>query len=100
LELPEPHFRIEAKFTSFPFQRRYFNKTSSVDRLLCSILLEVLFEQWKGIKHPRDINLTKYGAALKVTFALMHPSGSINGGKFLEQLSDCQLVKKDSAPWD
>jgi hypothetical protein len=27
------------------------------------------------------------------------PSGSINGGEFLEWLSDCQLLKKDSAPW-
>jgi hypothetical protein len=25
--------------------------------------------------------------------------GSIKGGEFLDQLSDCQLLKKDSAPW-
>jgi hypothetical protein len=25
-------------------------------------------------------------------------SGSIKGGEFLEQLSDCQLLMKDSAP--
>jgi hypothetical protein len=25
------------------------------------------------------------------------PSGSIKGGEFVDQLSDCQLVKKDSA---
>jgi hypothetical protein len=28
------------------------------------------------------------------------PSGSIKGGEFLDQLSDCQLLKKDSAPWN
>jgi hypothetical protein len=27
-------------------------------------------------------------------------SGSVNGGEFLDQLSDCQLLKKDSAPWN
>jgi hypothetical protein len=26
-------------------------------------------------------------------------SGPIKGEKFLEQLSDCKLLKKDSAPW-
>jgi hypothetical protein len=26
------------------------------------------------------------------------PSGFINGGEFLDWLSDCQLLKKDSAP--
>jgi hypothetical protein len=28
------------------------------------------------------------------------PSGSINGGEFVGYLSDCQLLKKDSAPWN
>jgi hypothetical protein len=27
------------------------------------------------------------------------PSGSIKGGGFLDKLSDCQLLKKDSVPW-
>jgi hypothetical protein len=27
------------------------------------------------------------------------PSGSIKGGQLLDQLSDCWLLKKDSAPW-
>jgi hypothetical protein len=27
------------------------------------------------------------------------PSGSIRGGAFLEQLTDCQLLKKESSPW-
>jgi hypothetical protein len=27
------------------------------------------------------------------------PSGSIKGGEFLDKLSDCQLLKKVSAPW-
>jgi hypothetical protein len=27
------------------------------------------------------------------------PSDSIKGGEFLGQLSDYQLLKKDSAPW-
>jgi hypothetical protein len=27
------------------------------------------------------------------------PSGSIKGREFLDYLSDCQLLKKDSAPW-
>jgi hypothetical protein len=27
------------------------------------------------------------------------PSGSIKGGKFLGQMSDCQHLNKDSAPW-
>jgi hypothetical protein len=27
------------------------------------------------------------------------PSRSIKGGEFLDYLSDCQLLKKDSAPW-
>jgi hypothetical protein len=27
-------------------------------------------------------------------------SGSIKGGEFLELLSDCQLLKKDCAPWN
>jgi hypothetical protein len=26
-------------------------------------------------------------------------SGSIKGAKFLDLLSDCQLLKRDSAPW-
>jgi hypothetical protein len=26
-------------------------------------------------------------------------SDYIRGGEFLDQLSDCQLLKKDSAPW-
>jgi hypothetical protein len=26
-------------------------------------------------------------------------SGSIKGGKFLDWLGDCKLLKKDSAPW-
>jgi hypothetical protein len=25
-----------------------------------------------------------------------NPSGSMNGGRFLDQLSDCQCLKKDS----
>jgi hypothetical protein len=28
------------------------------------------------------------------------PSGSIKGGEFLDKLSDCQLLKKDSDPWN
>jgi len=28
------------------------------------------------------------------------PSGSVKGGGFLDQLSDYQLLKKDSAPWN
>jgi hypothetical protein len=28
------------------------------------------------------------------------PSRSIKGGEFLDLLSDCQLFKKDSAPWN
>jgi hypothetical protein len=27
------------------------------------------------------------------------PSGSLTGMEFLDQLSDYQLLKKDSAPW-
>jgi hypothetical protein len=27
------------------------------------------------------------------------PSGSAKGGEFLDQLSDCKFLKKDSAPW-
>jgi hypothetical protein len=27
------------------------------------------------------------------------PSGSIKGGKFLDQLSNSEVPKKDSAPW-
>jgi hypothetical protein len=27
------------------------------------------------------------------------PPGSIKGGEFLDLLRDCQLLKKDSAPW-
>jgi hypothetical protein len=27
------------------------------------------------------------------------PSGSIEGGKFFDHLSDYQVLKKDSAPW-
>jgi hypothetical protein len=27
-------------------------------------------------------------------------SGSINGGEFLDYLSGCQLLNKDSAPWN
>jgi hypothetical protein len=27
------------------------------------------------------------------------PSGSIKWGEFLDQLSDCYVLKKDSAPW-
>jgi hypothetical protein len=27
------------------------------------------------------------------------PLGSIKGGKFLDQLSDLQLLKKNSTPW-
>jgi hypothetical protein len=27
------------------------------------------------------------------------PSGSINGGKFLNQISGCQLLRNDLAPW-
>jgi len=27
------------------------------------------------------------------------PSGSVNGGEFLDQLSNCYLLKKDSVPW-
>jgi hypothetical protein len=27
------------------------------------------------------------------------PSGFVKGGEFLDQLSDYQLLKKDSAPW-
>jgi hypothetical protein len=26
-------------------------------------------------------------------------SGSLKGGKFLDQLSECQILKKDSAVW-
>jgi hypothetical protein len=28
------------------------------------------------------------------------PLGSIKGGEFLDYLSNCQLLKKDSAPWN
>jgi hypothetical protein len=28
------------------------------------------------------------------------PSGSIKGGEFLDWLSDSQLLKKDTAPWN
>jgi hypothetical protein len=28
------------------------------------------------------------------------PSGSIKGGEFLHYLSDCKLLKKDSATWN
>jgi hypothetical protein len=27
------------------------------------------------------------------------PSGSIKGQRFIDQLVDCQLLKKDSSPW-
>jgi hypothetical protein len=27
------------------------------------------------------------------------PSGCLKGGELLDWLSDCQLLKKDSAPW-
>jgi hypothetical protein len=27
------------------------------------------------------------------------PSGSIKGGEFLEELSNCQLLKEDYVPW-
>jgi hypothetical protein len=28
------------------------------------------------------------------------PSGSIKGGEFVDYLDDCQLLKKDSTPWN
>jgi hypothetical protein len=28
------------------------------------------------------------------------PLGSVKGGEFLDKLKDCQLLKKDFAPWN
>jgi len=28
------------------------------------------------------------------------PSGSLKGGEFFDHLSNCQLFRKDSAPWN
>jgi len=45
-----------------------------------------------------DTNDTGYGPVAGFCEHGNEPSGSIKSGKFLDQLSDCQLLKKHSAP--
>jgi hypothetical protein len=48
-------------------------------------------EGWNAFNLTRETGSCEHGNA---------PSGSIKGGEFLDYLSDCQLLKKDSAPWN
>jgi hypothetical protein len=51
------------------------------------------YESWGngGMTHPSGSGFCEHGN---------EPSGSIKGGEFLDQLNDCQLLKKDSGPWN
>jgi hypothetical protein len=46
-----------------------------------------------------DTSISGYGPMASSSKHGYEPSGSIKDGRFLEQLSDHQLLKKNSAPW-
>jgi hypothetical protein len=46
-----------------------------------------------------DTSGLRYGPVAGFYEDSNEPSGSVKGGEFIDQLNDCELLKKDSARW-
>jgi hypothetical protein len=79
-------------------------KTQNI-RHCCLQLYDVNKQLWRHhpyIKTGVDWMHLAWNGHQRLAFVntLMNLRGSIKCGEFLDQTSDCQLVKKDSAPWN
>jgi len=60
-------------------------------------ILELLSRKY-GENLRTEFVCLRWGTSSRVLWIRNEPSDSIKGEKFLDQLSDCQLHKNDSAP--
>ena len=63
------------------------------------MILKWILEKWNG-EHGLERSVSGQGHVTGCCECGNEPSGSIKCRKFLDQLMTCQLLRKDSAPWN